>query len=190
MNEESNNTVDTTSDNQQVQTYTTDEVAQMLKEETDKRVAEALEAQKVEFEQKQAESEKLKKMDDAQRREYELERRIKELEERERATAIKENRMEASNVMLKRGLPVEFVDYVIADDAETMLENINQFEKAFNTAVQNAVDKRISTPKPGAKGNSTASATITKEQFAKMTLSQRSELYRNDPDLFKQLTTN
>ena len=58
MNEESNNTVDTTSDNQQVQTYTTDEVAQMLKEETDKRVAEALEAQKVEFEQKQAESER------------------------------------------------------------------------------------------------------------------------------------
>lgn len=173
---------------QQVQTYTTDEVTRMIEAETSKRVNEALEAQRVAFEQKQAEAEKLKEMDDAQRREYELERRIQELEERERLTALKENRMEASNVMLKRGLPVEFVDYVIADDAQTMLDNINAFEKAFNTAVQKAVEKRISTPTPGAKGNPNLNnAGVTKEQFAKMTLAQRSELYNKNPELFKQL---
>lgn len=52
--------------------------------------------------------------------------------------------MEASNILLNRGLPVEFVDYVLTNNAETMVDNINKFEKAFKDAVQVAVDKRIS----------------------------------------------
>lgn len=170
-----------TSEEQETKTFTEEEVSAMI----DQRVTEALESHK----QKQAEAEKLKAMDDAQRKEYQLKQRIKELEERERAAALKETRMEASNILLNRGLPVEFVDYVLTDNAETMLDNINKFEKAFKDAVQVAVDKRISTPSPGGKGASSGSS-VTKEQFIKMNLAQRSALYQSNPELFKQLTSN
>lgn len=169
-----------TSEEQETKTFTEEEVSAMI----DQRVTEALESHK----QKQAEAEKLKAMDDAQRKEYQLKQRIKELEERERAAALKESRMEASNILLQRGLPSEFVDYVLTDNAETMLANINKFEKAFKDAVQVAVDKRISTPSPGGRGASN-SATVTKEQFSKMNLAQRSALYQSDPEIFKQLSS-
>lgn len=165
---------------QEVKTFTEEEVEELI----NRRVSEALESHK----EKQAEAEKLKEMNDSQRKEYQLKQRIKELEERERAAALKESRMEASNILLQRGLPGEFVDYVLTDNAETMLANINKFEKAFKDAVQVAVDKRISTPSPGGRGASN-SATVTKEQFSKMNLAQRSALYQSDPEIFKQLSS-
>lgn len=174
---------------QEIKTFTEEEVASMLQTEADRRVTQALAKQKAQFEKEKAESEKLKDMDDAQRREYDINQRLKLIKEREKEMALKENLMEASNVMLKRGLPIEFVDYVLADDAETMLDNINTFEKSFNTAVQDAVNKKVSTPSPGAGRSSNSSAAITKEQFNKMTLAQQSELYRNDQELFKALSS-
>ena len=40
--------------------------------------------------------------------------------------------------MANRGLPIEFVDYIVAEDAETMMENITTFERAFKSAVADA----------------------------------------------------
>lgn len=190
MNEES--TVnESNSENQkenEVKNYTEDEVAEMLQQETDRRVTQALAKQKAQFEKDKAVAEKLKDMDEAQRKEYDLDQRLKAVKEREKEMALKENRMEASNVMLKRGLPLEFVDYLVADDAETMLDNINKFEGAFNAAVQVAVNKKVSTPSPGSGQSTNTSAAVSKEQFQKMTLAQQSELYRKDPELFKTLS--
>lgn len=192
MNEENKNTEEqTTEENKdEVKTYTEEEVASMLQKEADRRVSQALAKQKAQFEKEKAEADKLKDMDEAQRKEYDLEQRLNSIKEREKEIALKENRMEASNVMLKRGLPIDFVDYVVAGDAETMLENINTFEKAFKAAVQEAVNKKVSTPPPGAGRASKSNTLVTKEQFNKMTLAQQSELYRNDPELFKVLSSN
>lgn len=41
----------------------------------------------------------------------------------------------------------------------------------------------------GGPVQSTGNTGLTKEQFSKMTLTQQSELYRTNPDLYTQLTT-
>jgi len=51
-------------------------------------------------------------------------------------------------VMANRHLPVEFIDYIVAEDAETMMNNITTFEKMFNSAVADAVAERIASPAP------------------------------------------
>ena len=68
-------------------------------------------------------------MDETQRKEYEYNQRLQQLEQKEHDFAVAQNKLEATKILASRDLPIEFVDYIVADDAETMLENINTFEK-------------------------------------------------------------
>jgi hypothetical protein len=167
-------------------TYTEEEVQALLQKETDRRVSSALKKQQKEFENRMAEAEKLKSMDESQRKEYEYEQKLHELETREKEFAIAQNKLEATKVLANRELPIEFVDYIIAEDAETMLENINSFEKAFKAAVADAVAKKIASPAP--KSGQVKQTGMTREDFKKLSISQQSELYRTNPELYKQLS--
>ena len=69
-------------------TYTESEVQALLQREGDRRVSSALNKQKKEFEKQVAESEKLKAMDENQRKEYEYSQKLQELEQREKEFAI------------------------------------------------------------------------------------------------------
>lgn len=167
-------------------TYTEQEVQDLLQKETDRRVTSALKKQQQQFENKIAEAERLRNMDEAQRKDYEYNQKIAELEQRERDFNLAQNKLEASKVLSNRGLPITFVDYIVADDADTMLENINIFEKAFKAAVADAVTKKLASPTP--KTGSVTQTGITKEDFAKMNLAQQAELYKTNPILYKELT--
>ena len=195
MEIENNSTVETTNpgaqeatDNQEVKTYTEAEVQAMLQKEGDRRVTAALKKQQATFETKMAEAEKLRGMDEAQRKEYEYDQKVKELEAREREFNLAQNKLEASKVLANRDLPIEFVDYIVAEDADTMLENINTFEKAFKAAVADAVTKKMASPSP--KESSIKQTGLTKDEFKKMSLAQQAELYRTNPALYKELTQN
>lgn len=169
-----------------VKTYTEEEVQKLLQQEGDRRVTSALKKQQQRFETQMAEAEKLRNMDTQQRQEYEFEQRVKELEAREKEFNLAQNKLEATKVLANRGLPVEFVDYVVADEAEEMMSRIETFDKAFKAAVADAVSKRIagSTPR-----TTTAQQTgMTKEEFSKLPIAQQSEIYRTNPTLYKQLT--
>lgn len=170
----------------EIKTYTEQEVAELLQREGDRRVTSALKKQQKQFESKIAEAEKLRGMDEAQRQQYEFEQRVKELEAREKEFNLAQNKLEASKVLANRNLPVEFVDYIVAEDADTMLENINIFEKAFKAAVADAVNKKIASPTP--KSGSVKQTGITKEEFKKMNLAQQAEIYKTNPALYKELT--
>lgn len=167
-------------------TYTEEEVQALLQKEADRRVSSALKKQQKEFENRMAEAEKLKSMDESQRKEYEYEQKLRELETREKEFAIAQNKLEATKVLANRELPIEFVDYIIAEDAETMMENINSFEKAFKAAVADAVAKKIASPAP--KSGQVKQTGMTREDFKKLSISQQSELYRTNPELYKQLS--
>lgn len=167
-------------------TYTEEEVRALLQQEGDRRVTQALNKQRKELEKKQAEAEKLREMDESQRREYEYNQKVAELEQKEREFAIAQNKLEASKVLANRGLPVVFVDYIVAEDADTMMENIDTFEKAFKSAVADAVAARIAQPVP--KSGSATQGGLTKEQFRKLNLAQQAEIYRTNPTLYKELT--
>ena len=170
----------------EIKTYTEQEVAELLQREGDRRVTSALKKQQKQFESKIAEAEKLRGMDEAQRQQYEFEQRVKELEAREKEFNLAQNKLEASKVLANRNLPVEFVDYIVAEDADTMLENINIFEKAFKAAVADAGSKKIASPTP--KSGSVKQTGITKEEFKKMNLAQQAEIYKTNPALYKELT--
>lgn len=169
-------------------TYTEQEVQELLQKEGDRRVSTALKKQQKQFETKIAEAEKLRGMDEAQRKEYEFNQKVAELEKKEREFNLAQNKLEASKVLANRELPIEFVDYIVADDADTMLENINIFEKAFKAAVADAVSKKLASPAP--KTGSVKQTGLTKEEFKKMNLSQQAELYKTNPVLYKELAAN
>ena len=180
-----NETLTTEVGKENVKTYTEEEVQALLQREADRRVSSALKKQQKEFENKMAEANRLKEMDDNQRKEYEYNQKLQELEQREKDFAVAQNKLEATKVMANRGLPVEFVDYIVAEDAETMLENINVFERAFKSAVSDAVSKKISNPSP--KQGAAQQTGMTREDFKKLNISQQAELYRTNPKLYEQM---
>lgn len=166
-------------------TYTESEVQALLQSEADRRVSSALKKQQKEFENKMAEAEKLRNMDETQRRDYEYNQRLQELEAKEKEFALAQNKLEATKVMASRGLPVSFVDYIVADDAETMMENITAFEKAFKAAVADEVSKKIASPAP--KVGAVKQTGLSKEEFRKMGMIQRMELKQSNPELYDSL---
>lgn len=167
-------------------TYTESEVQALLQQEGDRRVSSALKKQQKEFEAKQAEADKLRAMDENQRKEYEYTQKLQELEQREREFTVAQNKLEATKVLANRELPIEFVDYIVAEDADTMMENINTFERVFKAAVADAVAKKIASPAP--KGGSVKQTGMTKEEFRKLSVAQQSELFRTNPELYRQMT--
>lgn len=167
-------------------TYTESEVQEMLQKEADRRVSSALKKQKKEFEGRMEEAERLRNMDEAQRKDYEYNQKLQELERREKDFTVAQNKLEATKVLANRGLPVEFVDYIVAEDADTMLENINVFERAFKAAVSDAIAKKISSPSP--KGTPVKQTGMTYEEFKKLNVSQQAELYKSNPELYRQFT--
>ena len=171
---------------EEVKTYSEEEVARMLQVEADRRVSQALAKQQAKFKQQMDEAEKLRTMNEEQKAQYQLEQRIKEIEAKEKEFALKENRYEAQKIMAEKNIPLAFADFIVAEDAETMMSNITLFEREFRAAVRAEVDKRIASPAP--KAGIGAAKGITKEEFSKMTLAQQSELYMQDPELFKQLS--
>ena len=170
----------------EVKTYTQEEVDKLLQQESDRRVNQALKKQQEKFEKEKAESEKLRDMDEAQKKEYEYTKKMEELAAREKEFTITQNKLEASKILAERGLPVSFVDYIVAEDAETMMVNINTFDTAWKAAIADAVQQRLAQPAP--KGSNVSQQGMTKEQFKKLTLAQQSEIYRTNPELYKQMT--
>lgn len=165
--------------------YTEHEVMEMLQKETDRRVTAALKKQQSQFKTELAEAERLKGMDEAQRKDYAYNQKVAELEQREKEFNLAQNKLEASKVLANRGLSIEFVDYIVADDADTMLENINVFDKVFKSAVADAVSKKIASPTP--KNGSVQQKGLSRDEFKKLSLSQQAELYRTNPTLYKEL---
>lgn len=162
-------------------TYTQAEVDILLQKEGDRRVSSA----QKKWQKDLAEADKLRSMNESQRKEYEYEQRIKELENKEREFEITRNKLEASKIMAERGLPVSFVDYMVAEDADEMLANINKFEMEFKAAVADAVAAKVSSPAP--KNGTGKQTGMTRDEFRHLNASQRAEVYRTNPNLYRQL---
>jgi hypothetical protein len=167
-------------------TYTQEEVDALLQKEGDKRVTEALKKQERKNADKVREAEKLAQMNEQQKYEYQLEQREKAILEKERALAMAENKNEASKILAEKGLSLALVDFVVAEDAETMNANISLLVKEFGKSVKAEVEKRLGSSSP--KKNLPPDEALTKESFNKMNVVQQQALARQNPDLYKSLT--
>ena len=176
---------DTSTTGTETKTYTQEEVDKMLQSEVDRRITSALKKQAKSNEAKIKEAQKLAQMNESEKYQYELEQREKAIEEKEKALALAENKNEASRILADKGLSLSLVDFVIAEDAETMNSNIRLLEKAFKDSVKREVEKRLGSSAP--KKNLPPDETITKEQAKKMGIRERQQLLMNNPELYAQL---
>ena len=168
---------------EEVKTYTQEEVLALLQSETDKRVSQALKTQQKKYERQLS----LTKLDDDARAKAEKDDRIAELEAMVAQMNVDKNRSELKSVLSSRGLSAEFADIiVINDDLTASQANIDKLDKLFKAAVKAEVEKRIAGNTP--KGNGTTGpAEITKETAKKMSLTQLQELKEKNPELYNKL---
>ena len=166
----------------EAKTYTEEEVQAMLQREGDRRVSEALKKAERKNADKVREAEKLAKMNESEKFQYELEQREKAIIEKEKALALAENRNEASKILAEKGISLDLVDFIVAEDAETMSSNISLLEKAFKNSVKAEVEKRLGSKTP--KQNLPTDEVITKEKFDKMSLSEQMRLYKENPEIY------
>ena len=186
---EDNKNLNTTLENEeQEKTYTTAEVQKMIEEGRKQALEEANRKADERFQNKMKESEKLAKMNETEKLRYELEQREKAIEEKERALTLAQNKNEASKILAEKGLSLSLIDFVVAEDAETMNANINLLDKAFKASVKAEVEKRLGSSSP--KKNLPLDEQITKEQAMKMGVIERQKLYNDNPDLYATLFNN
>ena len=186
MDENTNNVVDeeavdTTAENE-VKTYTQEEVIKLLQSETDRKVTQALKTQQKKYEKQLS----LSKLDGEERAKAEKDAEIAELREQLAQFQIERNRSELKSVLSSRGLSAEFADIIaINDDIEASQANIDKLDKLFKAAVKAEVEKRLAGNAP--KGNGSTATEITKDSAKKMTMAQLNELANSNPELFEKL---
>ena len=186
MDENTNNVVDeeavdNTAENE-VKTYTQEEVIKLLQSETDRKVTQALKKQQKKYEKQLS----LSKLDGEERAKAEKEAEIAELREQLAQSQIERNRSELKRVLSSRGLSAEFADIIaINDDIEASQANIDKLDKLFKAAVKAEVEKRLAGNAP--KGNGGTTTEITKDSAKKMTMAQLNELANSNPELFEKL---
>jgi hypothetical protein len=178
-----NEEVATTTENEEVKTYTQEEVMALLQSEADKRVNQALAKQQKKYEKQLS----LSKLDGSEREKAEKDNRIAELEEQLAQFNIERNKSELKSVLAARGLSAEFADIVlINDDIEASQANIDKLDKLFKAAVKAEVEKRLAGSN-APRGNGGATPELTKESAKKLSIAEMSALKDSNPELYNKL---
>lgn len=81
-------------------------------------------------------------------------------------------------------LAKETAEAYVENNTQKVFENQKAFLKAKEESMKSSILKKTPRPKPD---EDPSDDTITKEQFNKMSLSERTELYQNNPELYAQL---
>lgn len=100
------------------------------------------------------EAERLSKLSDDERQKAELENTRKELEAQRAEFEREKIKYEAAKVLAQRNLPVEFVEYLIAEDNAKTLDRITTFEKRFKKAIEDGVNEKLKGKSPTSGGKS------------------------------------
>ena len=175
---------DTGADNE-TKTYTQEEVEALLQKEADRRVSEALKKAEKKKEAAVKEAQKLAAMNEQEKYEYELKQRENAIAEKEKQLALMENKNEASKILAEKGISIALVDFIVAEDAETMKTNIDLLDKCFKESVKAEIEKRLKSNTP--KKNLPLDEQLTKESFKKLSMMEQQKLFETNPELFKQL---
>lgn len=150
------NQVTNPENNQLTLPTTLDELQALLQREGDRRVTSAqrkwqekqLEIIKTEKAKAAEEADRLAKMTAAEREKAKFEKEKQEFFE-EKAKMEKERLLnQTERELVLTGLDSSFANYVIANTAEEIKDNITKLKNLFDNAVNKAVNERITTPSP------------------------------------------
>lgn len=147
--------------------------------EFDRRVAKALDTSRTKMQadieakmqEERTEAEKMAKMNAEQKAQYEREKQAKELADREAAITKRELMATAKEQLAEKGLPISLASVLNYSGAEECTASIDAVGKAFQEAVEKAVNDRLAGGKPPKKADNPA-ATFTMEQIKAMTPDQ------------------
>ena len=133
-------------------------------------------------EEAKAEAERKAKLTEAEklaeeRKEFEAMKKQFEYEQRVNST---------SKVLASNNLPIQFADFLIAENDEATTQRVDLFKNAFNEALEKAVSERLKGRTP--KVSTNKSVEVTKEQFNKMDLVQRQKLFVENRELYDKLS--
>ena len=129
--------------------------------------------QEAERKAKLTEAEKLAE----ERKEFEVMKKQFEYEQRVNST---------SKALASNNLPIEFADFLIAENDEATTQRVDLFKNAFNEALEKALTERLrgNTPKVGVSSNKE----ISKKEFRNMSYKEKIDLYNKDKNLFDKLS--
>ncbi|MCG9865088.1 DUF4355 domain-containing protein [Streptococcus suis] len=167
-------------------TYTQAEVTEMIQQNVNRAVAKAHKDAEEQFQNKQDEAKKLAKMNAEDKQKYQLDKREQDLADREAEITRRELTAEAKTILSERGLPIELVDVVNLTDADSVRDSIDAIQKTWEAAVLKGVADKTKGIAPMTKAP-VESGEITKEQFNRMGVRSRNELFERDPELYRKL---
>lgn len=136
-------TTPTNEDNKAGKTFTQDEVNNII--------SERLKAEKTKNEQSIkdavagaiAEHERQAKLTEAEREKEAKSKREAELKAREDEITLRENRVKAQELLAKKNIPIDLVDFVVDLDATKMDEKIETLAKTYNKSVETGVTDKL-----------------------------------------------
>lgn len=151
--------------NEEVKTYTQEEVNALLQSESDKRVSQALATQKKKYEKQLS----LASLDEEQRAKVERDEELNELRQQLAELQAERNKSEMRTALAARGLAPEFADIMaIGEDVEAAQNNIEALDKLFKAAVKAEVEKRLVGNTPKGNGNNSPSVNIKNMSLAEL----------------------
>lgn len=177
-------TVDNPEATEADKTFTQDELNHIVQERVQRAVAKAQKDAEDKIKQAQSEGERLAKLTKDERAKEEEAKRLADLEAREKAIAVKELRIETQSLLSDEGLPIEFLDVVMADTAESVKENIASIRKVFDEAVEKRVNERLTQNKP--RRGATAGVMSKAEIMAVQDANERQKLIAENLELFRK----
>lgn len=183
MDENKTGAVETTETEEKL--YTLEEVEAMKQSYADQRVAQALKTANRKSDARVREAEKLAQMNEQEKYEYQLKQREDAIAAKERELALLENKNEASKILAEKGIDLALVDFIVAEDAETMKINIDVLSRAIDLTVKRLVQERLASPTP--KKNLPRDTTVDRKDFLSMGVAELAELKANNPQLYETL---
>lgn len=166
-----------------VKTYTEAEVKDMLQRETDRRVNPiAQQLKEMRDMVKALESKNIEAMDETERKRYEIEKRDKELSEREAAIRASERRRLAVEEAAKRGWTVDAATAIEADDPAEIVTRADIIATVARAIADKEISERLAKTGgvPGIIGNTSTEhvGKITAEQLKGMKPEEIAKLYK------------
>ena len=124
--------------NNQPKTFTQEELDKIVQG----RIAKERKSWEKQLEDQKTEAQKLETMSDKEKKKYQEEKRIKELDDREAAITRRELTAQAKVQLADKGIPTELAEILNLTDAESCKKSIETVEKAFQTAVEKQLKKK------------------------------------------------
>ena len=143
---------------QETKTFTQEELDKIVQG----RIAKERKAWEKHLEDEKTEAQKLETMSEKEKKKYQEEKRIKELDDREAAITRRELTAQAKVQLADKGIPTELAEILNLTDAESCKKSIETVEKAFQTAVEKAVEEKIKGNAPMKKAKD---KTLTDEEL-------------------------